>query len=160
MPVWIGRWKMSDDKKLKKKTKFSPIFFEVGGAMGGIEKGIHWVTSIILLILSVILIAGIIVSFIRVPQYLKAIIDGESGALVNLLEFAAGIIIVVELIYVIVAQNLESIIEIMMIALTRELIIKYWETWEILVGIIGLAVLFAIRKFLLDEKDKEPHVFD
>lgn len=35
----------------EKKTLFSPIFFEVGTGMGTIEKGIHWVTSIIMILL-------------------------------------------------------------------------------------------------------------
>lgn len=153
---------MIDENKLEKdkKGRFSPIFFEVGSGMGKIEKGIHWVTSVLMLILSGILIAGIFVAFVHIPQLFSAIISGQPNALVNLLEFAASIIIVIELVYVIIAQNLESVIEILMIALTRELIIKYWETWEILIGIVGVAILFAVKKFLLDKKDKEPHVSD
>lgn len=150
----------SDQMTKRKKGGFSPIFFEVSSGMGAVEKGIHWVTSIIMIILSLIIIGGIVLSFRNVPRYFSAIINNEPDALVMLLEFVAGLIIAIELIYVIVAQNLESVVEILMIALTRELIIKYLETWEILIGIIGVAVLFAIRKFLMAKKDKEPNVSD
>ncbi len=151
---------MSEKNNLEKKSRFSPIFFEVGSGMGAIEKGIHWVTSILMIILSIVVIGGVIASFLHIPKYFASIISGEEGSLLSLLEFVAGVIIAIELIYVIIAQNLESIIEILMIALTRELLIKYWETWEILVGIVGVAVLFAVRKFLLDTKDKNSHGAD
>ncbi len=149
---------MDDLNKKKGNGRFSPIFFEVGSGMGAIEKGIHWVTSIIMLILSLVIIAGVVVSFINIPKYFSAIISDQPDSMINLLEFVAGVIIAIELIYVIIAQNLESIIEILMIALTRELLIRYWETWEILVGIVGVATLFAVRRFLLDKKDKDPYV--
>ena len=142
----------------EKKTLFSPIFFEVGTGMGTIEKGIHWVTSIIMILLSVVLICGVLVSFVDIPKHFAAIVAGKPDALLGLLEFAAGAIIGIELVYVIIAQNLESVIEILMIALTRELLIRYWELWEIVMGIIGIAILFAVKKFLLEKNDKIPNL--
>ena len=133
---------------------FSPIFFEVGSGMGSIEKGIHWVTSVIMILLSIILVSGVLVSFVGIPNLFTAIINGKPGALIDLLEFAATAIIGIELVYVIIAQNLESVIEILMIALTRELLIKSWHTWEIVLGIVGIGILFAVKKYLIDNRDK------
>lgn len=141
-------------KPKKKSEAFSPIFFEVGSGMGSIEKGIHWVTSVIMILLSIILVIGVLVSFVGIPNLFTAIINGKPGALIDLLEFAATAIIGIELVYVIIAQNLESVIEILMIALTRELLIKSWDTWEIVLGIVGIGVLFAVRKYLIDNRDK------
>ena len=45
-------------------------------------------------------------------------------------------------------------IEILMIALTRELLIKSWDTWEIVLGIVGIGILFAVKKYLIDNRDK------
>lgn len=152
--------KMSENKeqelkpKKKKSEAFSPIFFEVGSRMGSIEKGIHWVTSVIMILLSIILVIGVLVSFVGIPNLFTAIINGKPGALIDLLEFAATAIIGIELVYVIIAQNLESVIEILMIALTRELLIKSWDTWEIVLGIVGIGVLFAVKKYLIDNRDK------
>ncbi len=152
--------KMSENKEQelkptkKKSEAFSPIFFEVGSGMGSIEKGIHWVTSVIMILLSIILVSGVLVSFVGIPNLFTAIINGKPGALIDLLEFAATAIIGIELVYVIIAQNLESVIEILMIALTRELLIKSWDTWEIVLGIVGIGVLFAVKKYLIDNRDK------
>ncbi len=152
--------KMSENKeqelkpKKKRSEAFSPIFFEVGSGMGSIEKGIHWVTSVIMILLSIILVSGVLVSFVGIPNLFTAIINGKPGALIDLLEFAATAIIGIELVYVIIAQNLESVIEILMIALTRELLIKSWDTWEIVLGIVGIGILFAVKKYLIDNRDK------
>lgn len=138
----------------EKGKKFSPIFFEVGGMMGYIQRGIHWFTSVIMVVLTLVIVAGVLVSFQRIPGIFKTIMSGEPGALMLMLEFAAEIIIAIELIYVIIAQNLESIVEILMIAFTRELVIKSWDMWEILIGVAVIAGLFAVRKFLQDKKEK------
>lgn len=140
--------------KKKKSEAFSPIFFEVGSGMGSIEKGIHWVTSVIMILLSIILVSGVLVSFVGIPNLFTAIINGKPGAMIDLLEFAATAIIGIELVYVIIAQNLESVIEILMIALTRELLIKSWDTWEIVLGIVGIGILFAVKKYFIDNRDK------
>lgn len=151
--------KMSENKEQELKPKkiseaFSPIFFEVGSGMGSIEKGIHWVTSVIMILLSIILVSGVLVSFVGIPNLFTAIINGKPSAMIDLLEFAATAIIGIELVYVIIAQNLESVIEILMIALTRELLIKSWDTWEIVLGIVGIGILFAVKKYLIDNRDK------
>lgn len=140
--------------KKKRSEAFSPIFFEVGSGMGSIEKGIHWVTSVIMILLSIILVSGVLVSFVGIPNLFTAIINGKPGAMIDLLEFAATAIIGIELVYVIIAQNLESVIEILMIALTRELLIKSWDTWEIVLGIVGIGILFAVKKYFIDNRDK------
>ena len=142
----------SEEVIKEEEKRFSPIFFEIGGKMGNLEKGIHWVTSAIMVFICVVIIAGILMSFIRIPSYFEDLFHQESGSLLNLLEYAAEIIIAVELIYVIIAQNLESIVEILMIAFTRELIIRNWEMWEILLGVAVIAGLFAVRKYLMHRK--------
>lgn len=134
------------------KEYFSPRFFETAGRMGKVQKGIHWVTSMIMTVLTVIIVAAVLVSFVRIPQLFSDLLSGTQGSLIRLLEYVAEIIIAIELIYVIIAQNLESVIEILMIAFTRELIIHDWEMWELLLGVAVIAGLFAIRKYLFSRK--------
>ena len=147
----------NEEKEVKQETAeekeyFSPRFFETTSVMGKIQKGIHWVTSLIMTVLTVIIVAAVLVSFVRIPQLFSDILSGTKGSLIRLLEYVAEIIIAIELIYVIIAQNLESVIEILMIAFTRELIIRDWQMWELLLGVAVIAGLFAIRKFLFDRK--------
>ena len=39
-------------------------------------------------------------------------------------------------------------IEVLLFAVTRHLVIQHVQTWEVLVGVAAIAVLFATRKFL------------
>ena len=41
-----------------------------------------------------------------------------------------------------------------MIAFTRELVIRSWDMWEIMLGVAVIAGLFAVRKYLIDKKKK------
>lgn len=134
--------------------RFSPRFFETRGKMGNVQLVIHWLATTIMTLLTVVVLAAVIISFLRIPELFKALISGTEGSLVAILEFVAGVIIALELIYVIIAQNLESVIEILMIAFTRELIIREWQMWEIMIGVAVIAGLFAVKKFLLPKKEK------
>ena len=142
------------DRKVEEKPRFSPVFFEVGGAMGKIERAIHWATSVIMLLLTVLVLAGIVVSTVRIPGLFSNLLSGKENSLLTLLEFAAEVIMAVELIHVIIAQNMESVIEILMIAFPRELVIKQWNMWELLIGVAIVGCLFAIRKYLVSQKRK------
>ena len=149
----MGKDEKGNEELMNRKEKFSPIFFEVGGTMGKVERGIHWVTTVVMVLLTLLVLAGIIVSTVRIPGLFRNLLAGKSDSLMLLLEFAAEVLMAVELIHVIIAQNMESVIEILMIAFTRELVIKQWAMWELLLGVAIIAGLFAVRKYLAD-KDK------
>ena len=150
---------MAKDKEEKaellntKENNFSPIFFEVGGTMGKVERGIHWATTMIMVLMSVLVLAGIIASSVRIPDLFRNLVAGKSESLMVLLEYAAEVLMAVELIHVIIAQNMNSVIEILMVAFTRELVIKQWQMWELLFGVAIIGGLFAIKKYLA-EKEK------
>ncbi|MBO4717819.1 MAG: hypothetical protein J5599_07965 [Spirochaetales bacterium] len=146
--------KKTEELRHEPKDRFSPVFFEVGGTMGKIERAIHWATSIIMLLLTVLILAGIIVSTVRIPDLFRNLFSGSPNSLLTLLEFAAEVIMAIELIHVIIAQNMESVIEILMIAFTRELVIRQWEMWELLIGVAIIGGLFAVRKYLVKNKDQ------
>ena len=136
--------------------KFSPKFYDAESTpLGKLQIVIHVLTSIIETVVSLVLVAGIVVALLKVPTFISLISETGKAGLKELVAFAATIIIVVEFIHVIVSQNLDSVIEIVMLAITRELVINEYETWELLAGVLCIAALFAIKKFLLvDKKDK------
>ena len=52
-------------------------------------------------------------------------------------------------------QTLDTIVEILLMAVTRELIIEHMSPHEMFFGILAVGVLFAIRKFLyISQLDK------
>ena len=124
---------------------FSPKFFETEGKMGRFQKAIHWITSYLEMALTILLIVGILASFIHVPELLGNILSENYSFLLNLVNYVATIIIAIELIHVLNSQNLESVIDILMLAFTRELVIREWQMWQLLIGVGCIAGLFAIK---------------
>lgn len=134
------------------EESFSPNFFETQGKLGTIQKLIHWITTIIQLLISVFLIVGIVISFCNLPSYLTDIMQTTQESLFPLINYVALVMIAVELIHVLNSQNLESVIEILMLALVREIVIKQWSMLELFFGVLCVGGLFAIKKWLLPKK--------
>lgn len=138
-----------------KNDEFSPKFFETTSTMGAFQRVIHIITAVLEAALSVVLVAGIILSAVHIPGYFKDIYSSASLGLEELVNYVALIIIMIELVHVLNLQNLKSVIEILMIAFTRELVIRDWAMWQLLIGVACIAGLFAIIKFLMvEDKDK------
>lgn len=136
--------------------EFSPKFFETESSMGSFQRIIHIITSILEALLSVVLVCGILFSAIHIPGYFKAIIIDSTVGLKDLINYVALVIIVIELIHVLNLQNLKSVIEILMIAFTRELVIREWAMWQLLIGVFCIAGLFATSKYLMvKDRDKD-----
>lgn len=148
------------DKKIhtvikEHNTDFSPKFFETESGMGRFQKAVHVGTSVLEMILTIILFCAIIVSFLRIPSFFENIYKGEDGGLTQLVSYVALIIIVIELIQLLNLQNLRSVIEILMLAFVRELIIKDWSMLQLVLGVGAVAGLFAINKYLINKKKEE-----
>ena len=145
---------MADDfKPIDQKGKdFSPKFFETEGKMGKFQIAVHYITTYLEMALTILLVVGIVLSFIHIPNILSDILSKDFLNVRALVEYVALIIVVIELIHVLNSQNLESVIEILMLAFTRELVIREWAMWELLLGVGCIAGLFAIKKWLVSRK--------
>lgn len=98
--------------------------------------------------LAICIFVGIILSLWSLPHQLGRLVDINSESLIDFLRYAINMIIALELIHVLCHQTLDTIIEVLLIAATREMIINNLETWEMLFGALAIAVLFAVSKFL------------
>ena len=146
---------MAEDKipmNEKDNKNFSPKFFETETKVGPFQKAIHWITSFLEMALTILLVVGILLTFVHVPSLLSDILSVSPSGLIDLVNYVAIIIIAIELIHVLNSQNLESVIEILMLAFTRELVIREWSMWQLLVGVGCIAGLFAIKKWLLSKE--------
>lgn len=74
-------------------------------------------------------------------------------ALVKILDDAIILAIGAELIKMLCKHTPETVIEVLAFALARQLIIGHAAPWENLITVVAIAVLFAVRKFLLKTHD-------
>ena len=75
------------------------------------------------------------------------------SALVTILDDAIILAIGAELIKMLCKHTPETVIEVLAFALARQLIVGHTDHWQNLITVIAIAVLFAIRRFLLKSHD-------
>ena len=78
--------------------------------------------------------------------------DGVNG-LMGVLEDAITLAIGAELIKMLCKHTPETIIEVLAFALAKQLIVGHSEAWKNLITVLEIAILFAIRRFLLIRHD-------
>lgn len=107
------------------------------------------------LLISVIVGAAVIVLAVRT---VAGMFDAEvyrtgADALVKILDDAIILAIGAELIKMFCKHTPETVIEVLAFALARQLIVGHASPWENLITVVSIAVLFAVRRFLLKRHD-------
>lgn len=107
------------------------------------------------LFISVIVGIGIIVFSVKLIvefadlNYLKS----SSASLVSVLDKAIILAIGAEFIKMLCKHTPETVIEVLAFALARQLIVGHASPVENLITVIAIAILFAVRRFLLKRHD-------
>lgn len=69
---------------------------------------------------------------------------------------ALTLVVGLEFVNLLCKHTSETLIEVLMLATARQMVVEHLDTTHTLIGIIALAILFGIRKYLLlGEKGKE-----
>ena len=107
------------------------------------------------LFISVIVGSGILILSVRlVVDTLQTTVSFDAvNSLVPILDDAIVLAIGAELIKMLCKHTPETIIEVLAFALARQLIVGHAAPWENLVTVVAIAVLFAVRRFLLKRHD-------
>lgn len=92
-----------------------------------------------------LVIVGIAVYLVQIVGFIRVI---GTGGLSEYLTYLFDILIGIELIKALCMKDLDSLVEVLLFAVTRNLIIGHRSMTELLIGVLAIAVLFAIRKFL------------
>ncbi len=103
---------------------------------------VNWLEFIV----SLFVLAGIIVHLFGLTDF-WALYNKVDG-LADFLKYMFDALIGIELIKLLCRNDLFSMIEVLLFAVTRHLIIQHLTTFELLLGVLAIAVLFAVRKFL------------
>ncbi|MBQ2643168.1 MAG: hypothetical protein IJF94_05130 [Eubacterium sp.] len=112
---------------------------------------IHILEKIIAVILmAVVIVAGVYL----VKDIVEGIRVGFDNALIKtILSDTFNIIIVIEFIRVLVKHTMGMVVEVLIFALARGLIVADEKIWEMTITIVAIVLLFACRKFLFLKDD-------
>lgn len=104
--------------------------------------------SVIVGIAILILAIQLIIDMVNVSLY-----SNGADALVKILDDAIILAIGAELIKMFCKHTPETVIEVLAFALARQLIVGHAASWENLITVIAIAILFGVRRFLLKPHD-------
>ena len=106
----------------------------------------------IVIAIVIVLLAVKLITIIFQPGFF---VDEESFS--NFLKNALGLVVGVEFVKMLVRHTMDNVVEVLIFAISRHLIVYHLEIWKILIGVLCMAILFAIRKFLVVSSDEEKH---
>ena len=72
----------------------------------------------------------------------------QAEALNTFLQNALSLVVGVEFVKMLVRHTPDNVVEVLIFAISRHMIVYHLEMWELLIGVICIAILFVIRKFL------------
>lgn len=116
-------------------------------------KGIYClelIASILVVAVAIGMIVKIVNSLFFSGNILSMNISSFSAFLSDVLTITVGL----EFVKLLARQKYEDIVEVVMLALARQMVVSHFGMKEMLIGVIALAVLFGINKYLLPE-DRE-----
>jgi len=109
------------------------------------------------IIISVIILIAVAVSMITIADGIRELLAHplDRDAFRKFLAIAFNILIGIEFLKMIYNYNVDTVIEVLLFAIARQLIVEHTSVLENLMGVISIAILFLIRKYLfIPELDK------
>lgn len=123
------------------RKKIQEKMFELGYVL---ELIISCIVGFAVLILSIKL---------SVNVFNSTVFGADEELMVSILESAMNLAIGVEFIKMLCRHTPETVIEVLLFAIARQLVVVHTSPLENLITIISVAVLLAVRKFLLRDDD-------
>ena len=110
------------------------------------------------LVLSAFLIFAIGVLIIKLVGQCFFDIWHDKLELEYYMEYAMSLAIGVEFVKMLCRHSAQTVVEVLLFATARQMVVEHLDPVQTLIGIIGIAILFAIRKYLMtDSDDMTPH---
>lgn len=98
------------------------------------------------LVVALAVIAALVITLFKIPGHLKELLYDEGFNL--FLKNIFSVVIGIELLKMLCRHDLDSVVEVLLFAVAREMIINDMPIYQTLIGVIAIAVLFMIRKYL------------
>ena len=105
------------------------------------------------IVVSIMLIAGVIVSVPDIMKYYFKILTNNAGLsyeiFQNFLSHVLLLVIAIEFVVLMIAHTDSNIIHLILLVISRKMLVYSDTMLDLLIATIAIAVLFAVRKFLL-----------
>ena len=117
------------------------------------------VSSYLEIVCALILIVAILIAFVPVPHNLYSLYLDNGFDLSDFMKKSFDLVIGVELLKMFCRHDIDSIVEVLLFSVARQMVIDHLAIKEALIGCVAVAILFAVRRFLfvpiLDNPDEQ-----
>lgn len=111
------------------------------------------------IIIAIIILIAIAISSIHFLFDLQTVFNKDSAFFMDFLNLACNVIIGIEFVKMLCRHNVDSVVEVLVFAIARQMIVEHLGTMDLLIGVFAISILFIVRKFLfistLDSRDKK-----
>ena len=111
--------------------------------------------SLIILTVIVLLISPVVYEFVQHP-----LIEIKSHDFTTFLGNVLTLLIAVEFVKILAKHTAETLLEVLMFALARQMVVVHETMVDTLIGIVALGAIFAIRKYLLLKTPDKQKIYD
>ena len=99
---------------------------------------------------------------VRTPTILTtagtSVMDMDTSFFTSFLSQALSLVVGVEFVKMLCRHSAQTVVEVLLFATARQMVVEHLDPVQTLIGIIGIAILFAVRKYLMtDSDDMTPH---
>lgn len=113
------------------------------------------VLSAVILLVIIALIIPIVHDFLSIP-----LLDVTPDQFTEFLGNALTLLIGVEFVKMLAKHTAENLLEVLMFAIARQMVVEHLNMTETLIGIVSIAIIFAVRKYLLLKNTEQAKVYD
>lgn len=106
-------------------------------------------------IIMIVIIIMIINLTVNLPETLSQTIENDTFN--HFLSSALSLVVGIEFVKMLCNYTPETVIEVLMLATARQMVVEHLNSFDTLIGTFAIAVLFAIRKFLFVPEHEEHH---
>lgn len=107
------------------------------------------------IVLSIIILVVIALSGIRLIMEVAAtsVPNMDTEFFTSFLSQALSLVVGVEFVKMLCQHSAQTVVEVLMFATARQMVVEHLGSSETLLGVLSIAVLFAIRKYLMTDND-------
>lgn len=112
------------------------------------------------IVLSIVIIIVIALSGLRLILTTAgtSVMDMDTSFFTIFLSQALSLVVGVEFVKMLCRHSAQTVVEVLLFATARQMVVEHLDPVQTLIGIIGIAILFAVRKYLMtDSDDMTPH---
>ena len=104
--------------------------------------------------LSIIILVVIVVVGIRLVMSVTDVSfsDMDMDFFTEFLAHALALVVGVEFVRMLCRHSAQTVVDVLLFATARQMVVEHLNTLETLIGVVAIAVLFAVRKYLLTDK--------